>query len=387
MAAGRQARAHRVEVDPVGGGVDERVDPVERARKVVMSRASTARAVDLPPPRASETAAALLPSRSRSSIPPTSSDAARSATIAGAIVPAAPSTATLTVPLGAGFIAAHRSVAVGLLTLDAAVQTSNARFGHPTACSGCPQRQRIVACRAVNKPKERERMESAAASAIPSRRRPPPSGSSARLEGAQGGRPRIRVELVIAIASTAPAYSLAATLGFIVAVAGVGVHAPAVLIVSFIPILFVSVGVLATSTSPTRTRDDVRVGDPGDGPAARLDQGGWAIFLADIIVMAIAGGDRQQLHVPPLRNSAGAPNNFWLIVGAVVWIVVMTWICYRGIELSARIQQYLLTLEIVTLVAVRDRRAGQGVREPSCRTRCTSRLRGSTRSTSELGAR
>ena len=46
--------------------------------------------------------------------------------------------------------------------------------------------------------------------------------------------------LVIAIASTAPAYSLAATLGFIVAVAGVGFHAPAVLIVSFIPILFVS---------------------------------------------------------------------------------------------------------------------------------------------------
>src|SRR5436305_12429073 len=48
--------------------------------------------------------------------------------------------------------------------------------------------------------------------------------------------------LVIAVASTAPAYSLAATLGFIVAVAGVGVHAPAVMIVSFIPILFVSIG-------------------------------------------------------------------------------------------------------------------------------------------------
>ena len=48
--------------------------------------------------------------------------------------------------------------------------------------------------------------------------------------------------LVIAIASTAPAYSLAATLGFIVAVGGIGVHAPAVLIVSFIPMLFISVG-------------------------------------------------------------------------------------------------------------------------------------------------
>ena len=32
--------------------------------------------------------------------------------------------------------------------------------------------------------------------------------------------------IVIGVASTAPAYSLAATLGFIVAVKGVGVHAP-----------------------------------------------------------------------------------------------------------------------------------------------------------------
>ncbi len=37
--------------------------------------------------------------------------------------------------------------------------------------------------------------------------------------------------LVIGVASTAPGYSLAATLGFIVAVTGVGLQAPAVLLV------------------------------------------------------------------------------------------------------------------------------------------------------------
>ena len=46
--------------------------------------------------------------------------------------------------------------------------------------------------------------------------------------------------LVIGVASTAPAYSLAATLGFIVVIRGVGVKAPAVLIVSFVPILLVA---------------------------------------------------------------------------------------------------------------------------------------------------
>ena len=46
--------------------------------------------------------------------------------------------------------------------------------------------------------------------------------------------------LVIAVASTAPGYSLAATLGFIVAVQGVGLRAPAILIVSFIPMLLIA---------------------------------------------------------------------------------------------------------------------------------------------------
>ena len=46
--------------------------------------------------------------------------------------------------------------------------------------------------------------------------------------------------VVIGVASTAPGYSLAATVGFMVGVAGIGVHNPAVVIVSFIPMLFVA---------------------------------------------------------------------------------------------------------------------------------------------------
>ena len=44
----------------------------------------------------------------------------------------------------------------------------------------------------------------------------------------------------------------------------------------------------------------------------------------------------------------------------VVWIAVMTTICVIGIELSARTQVGLLGAEIVTLGAVRGRRAGRG---------------------------
>ena len=142
--------------------------------------------------------------------------------------------------------------------------------------------------------------------------------------------------LVIAVASTAPAYSLAATLGFIVAVAGIGVHAPAVLIVSFFPIPFVSVGYrymnLADPDAGTTFAWVTRAFGPQLGWI-----NGWAIFLADIIVMAslaaIAGN-----YTFLLFDSHAHPANVSLIVGAVLWILLMTWICYLGIELSARMQ-------------------------------------------------
>ncbi|MGH2866635.1 MAG: APC family permease [Solirubrobacteraceae bacterium] len=153
--------------------------------------------------------------------------------------------------------------------------------------------------------------------------------------------------LVIAIASTAPAYSLAATLGFIVAVGGVGVHAPAVMIVAFIPILFVSVGYrflnLADPDAGTTFAWVTRAFGPQLGWI-----NGWAVFLADIIVMASLA-EIASNYTFLLFDSHAHPSNFLLIVGSTVWIGLMTWICYRGIELSARVQTILLSFEIATL--------------------------------------
>ncbi len=67
--------------------------------------------------------------------------------------------------------------------------------------------------------------------------------------------------IVIGVASTAPAYSLAATLGFIVAVKGVGIHAPAVLLVSFIPMLLDRLGLQILQPRRPRRRHDVRLDD------------------------------------------------------------------------------------------------------------------------------
>ena len=178
----------------------------------------------------------------------------------------------------------------------------------------------------------------------------PAAGFDPTAPGAKGLKPNAIgyiSNLVIATASVAPAYSLAATLGFIVAVGGIGVHAPAVLIVSFIPILFVSIGYrffnLADPDAGTTFAWVTRAFGPQLGWI-----NGWAIFLADIIVMASLSVIASQ-YTYSLWN--GHPSTFGLIAGAVIWIAIMTWICYRGIELSARVQQFLLSLEIITLAA------------------------------------
>ncbi len=156
--------------------------------------------------------------------------------------------------------------------------------------------------------------------------------------------------LVIGIASTAPAYSLAATLGFIVAVKGVGIHAPAVLIVSFIPILFVSLAYrylnLADPDCGTTFAWTTRAFGPWIGWF-----NGWAIFIADVIVMASLAVIASQYTYLLFGWNHGASSSTWIAIGCVVWIALMTWICYRGIELSARTQVGLLGAEVLILGA------------------------------------
>lgn len=154
--------------------------------------------------------------------------------------------------------------------------------------------------------------------------------------------------LVIGIASTAPAYSLAATLGFIVAVQGVGVHAPAVLLVSFVPMLFVAAAYRYLNKADPDAGTTFSWVTRAMGPHLGWVNG-WAIFVADVIVMATLAQIAGRYTFLLFGWDAAANSNSAQIIAAVVWIALMTWVCWRGIELSARIQTALLTLEVVIL--------------------------------------
>jgi amino acid transporter len=154
--------------------------------------------------------------------------------------------------------------------------------------------------------------------------------------------------VVIGVASTAPGYSLAAVLGLIVAIAGVGVHAPAVLIVSFIPMLLVALAYKYLNKAEPDAGTTFAWATRAFGPRTGW-LGGWAIIVADIIVMAnlaqIAG-----LYTF-LLFGVDDPSTAAVTGVGITWIAVMTVVCVIGIEVNARTQRWLLAAELVTLAA------------------------------------
>ncbi len=176
----------------------------------------------------------------------------------------------------------------------------------------------------------------------------PPAASGVMDKGLKKGAIGYVSNIVIGVASTAPAYSLAATLGFIVAVTGVGVHAPAVLLVSFLPMLLVASAYKYFNRADPDAGTTFAWTTRAFGPATGW-MNGWAIFLADVIVMASLSDIAAIYTFKLFGFTELGESKAAIIIAAILWIAIMTWICYRGIELSAAIQRALLSAEVLIL--------------------------------------
>jgi len=154
---------------------------------------------------------------------------------------------------------------------------------------------------------------------------------------------------VMGVASTAPAYSLAATLGFIVAVVGLG--SPIVAVIAFIPIFLTSIGYSELNKADPDCGTTFTWGARAFGPRTGW-AGGWAIVAADVLVMAsLAQVAGQYLFLLFGAKGIGSnPTSGWVLLVGLAWIASMTYICYRGIEVSAMFQRVLLAIELVMLL-------------------------------------
>ena len=154
--------------------------------------------------------------------------------------------------------------------------------------------------------------------------------------------------VVIGVASTAPGYSLAASLGFVVAVAGIGLQAPAVLLLAFVPMLLIASAYYYMNRADPDCGTTFSWVTQAMGPSWGW-LGGWAIIVADVIVMANLAQIAGLYSFLLVGWESAAESVFAVTAVGVVWIAVMTTICVIGIELSARTQVGLLGAEILTL--------------------------------------
>jgi amino acid transporter len=154
---------------------------------------------------------------------------------------------------------------------------------------------------------------------------------------------------VVGVASTAPAYSLAATLGFVVVL--IGVRAPIVTVLAFVPMLLISFAYKELNKADPDCGTTFTWATRAFNPKVGF-MGGWGIVAADVLVMAslaqIAG---QYIFLLFNTGSIGShAASGWVLLVGIGWIVAMTAICYVGIEVSANFQKALLGIEITMLV-------------------------------------
>ena len=170
-------------------------------------------------------------------------------------------------------------------------------------------------------------------------------------KGLKSGALGLISSIVIAVASTAPAYSMAATLGFVVV--AIGLQAPVVTVLAFFPMWFVSIAFQQMNKADPDCGASFTWATRAFNPRVGW-MGGWGVIAADVIVMASLAQIAGQ-YVFDLFNANGIGNNAtspWVLTVGIAWIVAMTWICYVGIEISANFQKALLGIELTMLTVL-----------------------------------
>ena len=151
---------------------------------------------------------------------------------------------------------------------------------------------------------------------------------------------------VIGLASTAPVYSLAATLGFVVL--AVGAQAPIAFIIAFIPMFFIAFAYRELNRAVPDCGTTFTWATKAFGPWVGW-MGGWGVAIAGIVVLANLaqiGGKYFWL----LLNPELAEQPVVVTVTGAVFIAIMTAISVRGTEIGEKLQNVLLGIQYLALV-------------------------------------
>ena len=176
------------------------------------------------------------------------------------------------------------------------------------------------------------------------------STSASPADGGKGlktGALGLLSSVVIGVSSTAPGYSLAATLGLVAA--AVSFQTPVIMVLAFVPRFFIAYAYRELNRVTPDCGTTFTWAAKAFGPRVGW-MGGWGIIAADIIVMASLSQIAGKYGFLMFGADDLANNRFWVTFVGCVWIAALTYVCYRGIEVSAIFQFVMLSIEVVVLI-------------------------------------
>jgi amino acid transporter len=174
-----------------------------------------------------------------------------------------------------------------------------------------------------------------------------PTGGAVESKGLKEGALGLASATVIGVASTAPAYSIAATLGFVTFYAGL--KTPAVMWIAFIPMGCIASAFYYMNRADPDCGTNFTWVTRAMGPRTGW-LGGWSSLMADLIVMPSLAYIAAQYTLLLFGWDSIAQNTFLVLILGIAFIMGMTYICVVGIELSARTQMGLLLTELLVLI-------------------------------------
>src|SRR5580700_9901448 len=178
----------------------------------------------------------------------------------------------------------------------------------------------------------------------------PEAGPIVSARGLRSGSITFVQSTAIGLASTAPAYSLAATLGFVVAL--VGPQTLLLVPLAFIPMFFSSWANKEMNRADPDCGTSFTWAARALGPRTGWYLGGWGTIASALLAMAsysqITG---QYLFLFVGAKSVGDDaTSIWVLLVGLLFIAGLSYLCYRGIQVSARIQVAMLVLELILLL-------------------------------------
>lgn len=159
----------------------------------------------------------------------------------------------------------------------------------------------------------------------------------------------------VAVSSVAPAYSLASTISYVFIIAGIGLAAPSVIVLSFIPVMFIALSYFHLNRR-----------NPNCGASySWLSQvvhptvgwfNGWIQIAASVLFCTtaplLAGGYTLQFLHSAFNavSAASITNSKDIALVAALWLALVTFICIYGIRWTTNAQWIMVIIEYTVVV-------------------------------------